>query len=135
MTGVEEDLRAWWITADAITRERHRVVRDDNAKLHKAIKTAIKFMVDAELEYWVEEQNVVKGISPAPGIIINRANEIKTKLGVLTPKSRKGCRKWMARWRRRRTVRLRTLPTQQRIPVEEMHGKALVQIHHLRTRP
>ena len=37
-------------------------------------------MIDAELEDWVEEQNVQKGISPAPGVMISRANEIKHNL-------------------------------------------------------
>lgn len=62
------------------TRERHRVISDDNASLHHAIRTATKFMIDAELEDWVEEQNVQKGISPAPGVMISRANEIKHNL-------------------------------------------------------
>ena len=126
MAAVAEELRVWWTSADATTRERHRVISDDNAGLHKAIRSATKFLVDAELENWVEEQNVQKGISPTPGVMIGRANEIKTKHGVLTPRSRKGCRRWVARWRRRRTVRLRLLPTQQRIPDEEMHSKAIV---------
>lgn len=133
MTGVEEDLslRAWWASADAATRTRHRVISDDNVQLHKAITTANKFMVDAELEHWVEEQNVKKGISPAPGVLITRANEIKSKHGVPAPTGRKGCRKWMARWRRRRAAQLRSLPTRERISREEKHLKVIGYVHHL----
>ena len=134
MTAVKNELRAWWAGADATTRERYRVISDDNVCLHNAIRTANKFMIDAELEGWVENQNIQKGISPAPGVMISRANEIKTKFGVLTAKSRKGCRKWVARWRRRRSVHLRSLPTQQKISEEEMHGKVIDEAHHRRSR-
>ena len=51
---------------------------------------AARFKVDADLETWVEAQNMQKGISPVPGIMIGRANEIKDGHGVPTPKTRKG---------------------------------------------
>jgi len=123
MTSVEAELRAWWRGVDAATKEKHLVTSKTNDKLQKAIQTAARFKVDADLEMWVEAQNVQKGISPVPGIMIGRANEIKDGHGVPTPKTRKGCRKWLARWRMRRTVRLRSMPAHERLSVEEMHHK------------
>ena len=90
MTSVEAGLRAWWRGVDAATREKYLVTSMKNDKLQKAIRTAARFKVDTDLEMWVEAQNVQKGISPVPGILIGRANEIKDGHGVPTPKTRKG---------------------------------------------
>lgn len=125
LSGVVEGLKAWWASADAATRSRYREKTDDNVKLHKAIDTANKFMVDADLEHWVDEQNVKKGINPSPAVVITRANELKLRHGVSASSSRRGCRKWMARWRKRRAVQLRSLPTRERISQEDMHLKVI----------
>ena len=129
MTSVEAELRAWWRGVDAATKEKHLVPSKTNNKLQKAIRTAARFKVDADLEMWVDAQNMQKGISPVPGQMIGRANEIKTGHGVPTPKTRKGCCKWLARWRRRRTVRLRSMQAHERLSVEEMHHKVTSRLH------
>ena len=90
MTSVEAELRAWWRGVDAATKEKHLVTSMTNDKMQKAIRMAARFKVDVDLETWVEAQNMQKGISPVPGIMIGRANEIKDGHGVPTPKTRKG---------------------------------------------
>lgn len=129
MTWVEAGLREWWRSADAATRERHLVASEHDDQVQKAIRTAARFKVDKDLEMWVEAQNVQKGISPLPGLMSGRANEIKEGHGVPTPRTRKGSRKWLARWRARRTVRLRSMPAHERLCVEEIHQKVILGQH------
>ena len=100
-----------------------------NDKMQKAIRMAARFKVDVDLETWVEAQHTQKGISPVPERMIGRANEIMDGHGVPTPKTRKGCRKWLARWRMRRTVRLRSMPAHERLSVEEMRHKVTCRLH------
>ena len=118
-----ELLLAWWLSADAVTKEMHIVMSDRNGDMHTAIRKATRFKVDIELEAWVEDQNMQKGISPVPSVFLRRANEMKAAHGLQIPKTHKGSRKWMARWRVRRAVKLRLLPARERIAVEDKHQK------------
>ena len=92
-------------------------------KMQNAFKEAQRFNVDAGLEAWVEDQNVQKGINPAPSLVLGQASMLKASLGVKPAGTRKGERRWMQRWRARRGLQLRKFPAQERLPVELMHRK------------
>ena len=87
---------------------------------------AQRFIVEADLEAWVEDQNVQKGINPAPSLLLRQASMLKTSRGVSLPPTRRGERRWMQRWRSRRGLQLRKFPAQERLSVEQMQRK----VHH-----
>merc|ERR1711884_596952 len=91
--------------------------------MHNTFKQARRFTVDAGLEAWVEEQNVQKGINPAPGLLLRQASTLKAFHGVSVAGTRRGERRWMQRWRSRRGLRLREFPAQERLSAEQMQGK------------
>ena len=99
---VEADLQAWWVRADEATKNAHTQLDETNRRLHTAIQQAQRFIVDEELESWVADQNVGKGINPVPGVTLQEAGRLKRRLGVDVPRTRRGARQWMQRWRRRR---------------------------------
>ena len=92
-------------------------------KVQKAFKQAQRFNVDAGLEAWVEDQNVQKGINPAPSLLLRQASMLKASLGVDAAGTRRGERRWMQRWRARRGLQLRKFPAQERLPVDLMQRK------------
>ena len=83
---VESSLRAWWASADEDTKEAHTQIAATNKHLHGAIKRARRFIVDEELESWVAEQNVSKGINPVPALTLREASVLKGLHGVGIPK-------------------------------------------------
>ena len=117
-------LREWWGCADAATRQVHRDIDDSNEKMHSAIKQARRFIVDLDLEAWVENQNIHKGITPGPALLLRHATVVKARLGVESPKSHNGARRWMQRWRARCGLMLRSFPALERLSVAQMHSKA-----------
>ena len=76
---LEADLRDWWKAADVETRQRHVVVDESNANMHKAFVQAKRFIVDGTLEEWVDSQNVQKGINPVPAIVPQEAVAVKNE--------------------------------------------------------
>ena len=121
---VEAELHAWWVSADEATKNAHTHLDDTNGRLHMAIQQARRFVVDEELESWVADQNVGKGINPVPGITLQEAGRLKRRFGVEETKTRRDARQWMQRWRRRRGLRLRKFPTIEPLTTDDMHGKA-----------
>ena len=122
----EAELREWWRGADAATRQSHRVQEEEaSIKMKKAFIQAQRFNVDAGLEAWVEDQNIEKGINPAPSLLLRQASRLKASLGVSDALSRRGKRRWMQRWRARRGSQLRKFPAQERLPVHVMQRKVL----------
>ena len=91
--------------------------------MQNAFKQARRFTVEADLETWVEDQNVQKGINPAPGLLLRQASMLKAALGVSAARTRRGERRWMQRWRSRRGLQLRKFPAQERLPVDLMQRK------------
>ena len=65
---VEADLQAWWVSADEATKNAHTQLDETNRQLHTAIQQAQRLIVDEELESWVADQNVGKGINPVPTV-------------------------------------------------------------------
>ena len=119
----EAKLREWWRGADDATKQSHRVQEGANIKMQNAFKQAQRFNVDAGLEAWVEDQNVQKGINPAPSLLLRQASMLKASLGVDAAGTRRGERRWMQRWRARRGLQLRKFPAQERLPVDLMQRK------------
>ena len=117
------ELREWWRGADDATKQSHRAKEGANIKMKNAFKQAERFSVDAGLEAWVEDQNVRKGINPAPSLLLRQASMLKASLGVNSAPSRRGERRWMQRWRARRGLQLRKFPAQERLPVDLMQRK------------
>ena len=122
-TQAEAELREWWRGADDATKHAHRIKEGASIKMQNAFKQAQRFNVDAGLEAWVEDQNVQKGINPAPSLLLRQASMLKASLGVNAAGTRKGERRWMQRWRARRGLQLRKFPAQERLPVELMQRK------------
>ena len=120
---LEAELRDWWRDTDLETRQTYLVMGETNAVMHNAIVQARRFAVDCTLEAWVDTQNVQKGIHPAPGIVMQEANAVKTRIGVEPTANRTSLRRWLQRWRGRRGVQLRRGHVRERLLVEEMHGK------------
>ena len=121
---VESDLRAWCNSADEDTRNRHAQIGATNEEMHSAIRRAQRFIADEDLEAWVVHQNVHKGINPRPATTLREANLVKQHLGVEAPRTHRGARQWLRRWRRRRGLRLRRFPALEPMEKKDMHGKA-----------
>ena len=121
---MESELREWWISADENTKTKHRNISDANQNMHNAIKAAQRFIVDDDLEAWVAHQNVSKGINPAPALTLQEARVVKERMGVQAPRTHRGARQWLQRWRRRRELRLRKFPVLEPLDERDMHGKA-----------
>ena len=119
----EEELREWWRGADDATKQSHRVKEGASIKMQNAFKQAQRFNVDAGLEAWVADQNIQKGINPAPSLLLRQASMLKASLGVNAKGTRRAERRWMQRWRARRGLQLRKFPAQERLPVELMQRK------------
>ena len=120
---LEAHLRDWWRAADVETRQRYLVVDETDAKMHKAIVQAKRFVVDGTLEAWVDTQNVQKGSNPAPGIVMQQAVAVKRRIGVEPPANRRSSRRWLQRWRRRRGIQLRRGNVREHLTRDQMHGK------------
>ena len=125
---VQSTLSSWWASAEEDAKEAHRKATTMNKKLHGAINRAQRFIVDEQLESWVAEQNVSKGINPVPALTMREADVLKRRNGVAIPRSRKGARKWMQRWRLRRGLRLRKFPAIDPLDKSDLHGKASAQM-------
>ena len=123
----EAELREWWRGADDATKQSHRVQEEGASNnVQNCFKQAQRFNVDAGLEAWVADQNIQKGINPAPSLLLRQASMLKASLGVNAAATRRGERRWMQRWRARRGLQLRKFPAQERLPVDLMQRKA----HH-----
>ena len=122
---LEADLRDWWRATDVEERQTYLVVDETNAKMRKAIVQAKRFAVDGTLEAWVDNQNVQKGIFPAPGIVMQQAVAVKRSMGVEHPANRRSSRRWLQRWRHRCGIQLRRGLVQEQLSVHQMHGKVM----------
>ena len=91
------ELRSWWIGADGYTKKMHSQIAETNEKSHGAIQRAQRFIGDAELESWVAQQNVCKGINPLPADTFREAKLEKRRSGVDVPKTHRGAMTWIQR--------------------------------------
>ena len=131
---MESELREWWTSADEDTKNKHKTIRDENQSMRSAITAAQRFVVDDDLESWVADQNVSKGINPAPALTLREARGVKERMGVQAPRTHRGARQWLQRWRRRRALRLRKFPVLEHLAETDMHAKASSQTNARNTR-
>ena len=128
ITQAEAELRDWWRRADDATKRSHLVMEEASIKMQNAFKQAQRFTVEVDLEDWVEDQNVHKGINPAPGLVLRHASMLKASKGVSAASTRRGERRWLQRWRSRRGLQLRKFPAQDRLSVDQMQRKVEHQV-------
>ena len=91
--------------------------------MQNAFRQAQRFTVEVDLEGWVEDQKVHKGINPAPGLVLRHASMLKASKGVGAASTCRGERRWLQRWRSRRVLQLRKFPVQERLSVDHMQLK------------
>ena len=107
---IEEELRVWWRTASQATKRQLINVETADAKKKWAVAKGRRFLAECNLEIWVEDQKVRKGITPMSSLVLQKARNELGLVGIASAKTRKGGFQWLRRWRRRHGVRLRTLP-------------------------
>ena len=123
VTQAESELRGWWRRADDATKRSHLVTGEASIKMQNAFRQAQRFTVEVDLEGWVEDQKVHKGINPAPGLVLRHASMLKASKGVGAASTCRGERRWLQRWRSRRVLQLRKFPVQERLSVDHMQLK------------
>ena len=107
---MESDLREWWMHAEEDRKNKHSSVGDTNQSKHDAIQQAKRFIVEEELKSWAAHQNAFGGINPVPTAALQEARAVTQRIGVEAPRTHRGSRQWLQRWRRRRRrLRLRRL--------------------------
>ena len=119
----ETELKDWWRRVDDATKRSHLVMNGASIKMQNAYKQAQRFSVELNLEEWVDDQNVHKGINPSPALVLRQASMLQASKGVSTASSRRGQRRWLQRWRKRRGLQLRKFAVQERLPVDQMQRK------------
>ena len=92
--------------------------------MHSAIQRARRFLVDLDLEEWVHEQNVQRGISPVPTVVLRAAAAAKRRRGVEVPRQHSSSRRWLQRWRTRCGLRLRRFKALEVLPEAVLRKKA-----------
>ena len=65
-----------------------------------------------------------KGINLVLALALQEARVVKERMGVEAPRTHRGARQWLQRWRRRREVRLRKFPVLEHLDETDMHAKA-----------
>ena len=85
-------LRTWWLgcTVDA----RNLLTREESLSHHgrAALSRARKFLVDSDLEDWVDTQNVTKGITPHSTVVLEKSHKLCIEHHVpLKGRKRKTC--------------------------------------------
>ena len=91
-----------------------------------ALDKARKFLIEAGLVAWVDEQNVGKGITPRSAVLLEQAHKLQSAAGVKIParKKSKYAYQWLRRWRERWAIRMSTLAPNEMLPVPELREKA-----------
>ena len=95
------------MSADENTKTNHSNISDATQNMHKAINAAQRLIVDDDLEAWVANQNVSKGIYLVPALTRQEARVVKERMGVEMPRTQRAAAQWLQRSRRRRGLRLR----------------------------
>ena len=122
---LEADLRGWWRGTAAATRRTYLVENGTKVKLYKAIKQARRFVVDTDLEAWVDDQNVRKGINPLPRSLLQKTIAVKRHLGIEPTANHWSARRWMQSWRKRRGIQLRRGAVREQLTIEQMHEQVI----------
>ena len=121
-----EALQKWWLSCSVL--EKDRLVQEES--LPPSEKTALfrarKFLVESDLEGWVDRQNVDRGITPRSAVVLEEAHSLS--LGRNVPVQRlckkKHAYQWLRRWREKWAVRLTSVAPNEILPVPELQQKA-----------
>ena len=121
-----DSLQKWWRSCSVT--ERDRLVQEES--LPPQGKTALirarKFLVESDLERWVDRQNVDRGITPHSAVVLEEAHALS--LGRRVPVQRRRKKKhsyqWLRRWQMKWAVRLTSVPPNEILPVPELQEKA-----------
>ena len=121
-----EMLRGWWRKASEATKREILNLANADAEKKRAVAQGRRFLVECDLEAWVERQNVTKGISPMSSLVLDKAKHALRRAGLSGARTRKGGFQWLRRWRRRWGLRLRKLAPLEKPTDEEVLQKARV---------
>ena len=87
---IEEKLRVWWRTASQATKRQLINVETADAKKKWAAAKKRRFLAEWNLETWVEDQNVRKGITPMSSLVLQKARNELAIVGIASGETRKG---------------------------------------------
>ena len=119
----QDRLLAWWRDTPDDTKNKLVQEEGESQPPHKSVAAAKKFLVQYNLQAWVERQNLEKGLTPISPLVRNQALVCAREQGVPFPIKTKHVQKWMQRWRTRHGLRLRVLPTKEPLTIIQMHEK------------
>ena len=123
---VEADLRTWW--RESPWGARRLLINIDGAVRKKkwAVAKARRFLAECNLDIWLEDQNMRKGITPMSSLVLEKGNHGLRTYGVACARTRKAGFQWLRRWRHRHGVRLKRLRPLDTPTDEELAQKARV---------
>ena len=120
------ELRTWWLscTVDA----RNLLITEESLTQYgqAALNRARKFLVESDLEAWVDTMNVTKGITPHSAVVLEKSHKlcIEHHVPLNGRKRKKHAFQWLRRWRRKWAVHVSTLPPNEMLPVSQLQEKA-----------
>ena len=126
ITQQANSVRTWW--RSSTLQERTRIT--DEAVLtppeRAALTRARKFLFEADLEAWVDTQNVGKGITPRSAVVLEAADAMSAgrELQMLARRKRKYAFQWLRRWRQRWAVHVASMAVNEVLPVPQLQEKA-----------
>ena len=121
-----DSVRTWWCSSTL--QERTRIT--DEAVLtppeRAALTRARKFLFEADLEAWVDNQNVGKGITPRSAVVLEAADAMSAgrELPMRAIRKRKCAFQWLRRWRQRWAVHVASMEANEVLPVPQLQEKA-----------
>ena len=121
-----DSVRTWWCSSTL--QERTRIT--DEAVLtppeRAALTRARKFLFEADLEAWVDNQNVGKGITPRSAVVLEAADAMSAgrELPMRAIRKRKCAFQWLRRWRQRWAVHVASMAANEVLPVPQLQEKA-----------
>ena len=123
---VEAKVRTWW--RESSWGARRLLINVDGADPKKkwAVAKTRRFLAECNLDIWVEDQNMRKGITPMSSLVLEKGKHALRIHGASCARTRKAGFQWLRRWRRRHGVRLKRLRPLDTPTGEELTAKARV---------
>jgi len=123
----ERILKAWWDAAPPVER-REAALEPRTKRQVAAHRKARQFEVEIDLQAWVGEQNMKKGITPRSSVVLRRLHSMEMhREPTAAPGGRTVKRKhqyqWLRRWRHRWHIRMAKLQVLKHLPPEEIRAK------------
>ena len=121
-----DSLQKWWWSCSV--PERDRLVQEESLPPQgkTALSRARKFLVESDLERWVDRQNVERGITPHSAVVLEEAHTLSLgrRVPVQRRRKKKHAYQWLRRWRMKWAVRLTSVPPNEILPVPVLQEKA-----------